>query len=627
MVQKQKKSLKKFAKTRLTDTITKRRKMKPMVKEMRARAERKKDRTAREAYTEEASHQQQLRELEDEDKEFVDFLRREEPELLNFGDDGTGEANGIDADEDAGGDDDGMDAAAGPDEVITPEGVDRCYQNAFHSADGTAPTYSALRSAASTFRVAVHRLYIQPQGMRADPTFLVRTLQGAVKNFAPALDRFLGRTPGGTLPKKCAKYKQAAPVVRSFVTNCAAAVCSEGVEKVTIAYILHHLGELGAEYVGIFPLQLKRLLRVAFRSACDLEDQALRECSALFVRACVRRLGSSVREMCYKGMFLALMGCSRQYSVVNHEAITYVIQTIVDVYGIDLVLAYQTVFVYVKQLAMYLRTALLQSNDETAIRNLHNWQFVLALRTWAHVICEYSAENQLWPLVYPLVQVCLGLLDVFASSRTFPLHFLVFDIVNQISERCAVHIPLTPYLIRILSCPTLAQKSLTPGEDASQHHLPFMLRINKQAMKTVSYQTLVMQEILHQIARHTAAYAHTISFPETFAILHSAVKKFKKTCPRAHWSGLVAEYLKKATATEEIIRRRRANVSFGPCDDDQVKMWEAAIREEGKLPLVLYVQGLEKRSTESLAMMTKQSQGTRRRVTLEDVVEDEQETE
>ena len=186
--------------------------MKPMVKEMRARAERKKDRERREQFDEETTHQKQLKELEEEDKEFVDFLRQEEPELLNFGDDGLGGDEEDDL-EDVGGGEGREDLLAGaelpPD--FAPETVERILRNAFQAgAEGgggsVPPSANSLRSAAAIFRTSVLRLYTEERRtMQEDPAFLVQTIQTIVRSFAQALDQFLGRSPGGTLPKKCTK--------------------------------------------------------------------------------------------------------------------------------------------------------------------------------------------------------------------------------------------------------------------------------------------------------------------------------------------------------------------------------------------------------------------------------------
>eukprot|EP00760_Papus_ankaliazontas_P011441 PhM_4_TR14776/c0_g1_i1/m.74185/K14833/NOC2; nucleolar complex protein 2 len=613
MAAKQKKSLKKFAKNRLTNVITKRRQLKPIVKEMRARTERRRDREAREMNDEENTHLQQLKDLEAEDSEFVDFLRKEEPELLEFGED----VFGADVDDEEGEEGEEGDDEVG-DEEISKQDVERCYENAFEKE---TVSLASLKNASAAFRSAVQRLYLR-QNPLSDTSVYVNAIQGAIKKFAGAFDRFLQRKPGGTLPKKCAKYKQLAPVARAFVTNATLIVTSDSVDKTTLAFVFHHLGESAPEYIGNFPIMIKRLLRVALRCCADLDDEALRECSCLFVRGCARTLGATIRETCFKGMFLSVMAVAKQWGPGTSQAIGYIIQSIVDMYGMDVVLAYQTVFVYIKQLAMYLRTALLQPNDESAIRNLHNWQYVIALRTWAAVVCEYSDSTELWPLVYPLAQVCVGVLDVFASSRAFPLHFQLLDILNTIAERCDVHIPLTPYLIRVFQCPMLLSKSLTigKGEEGAQHHIPFMLRVHKTALKSVGYQTVVLQELMYQTTRHTAASAHRISFPETFALLHACIRKFRKSCPRAQWGGMVHEYLKRVQMTEDLVRQRRGQVSFGPCDDSQVDMWEAALKEDGKLAIVQYMKTLRKRREDSVGMMVRQAQESHRQ-TLEDIAD------
>ncbi len=62
-------------------------------------------------------------------------------------------------------------------------------------------------------------------------------------------------------------------------------------------------------------------------------------------------------------------------------------------------------FVYIRQLAIHLRTAV-AARSKDSFRSVYNWQFLNSLRLWAAVLCAHApADAQLRALVYPLTQV------------------------------------------------------------------------------------------------------------------------------------------------------------------------------------------------------------------------------
>jgi nucleolar complex protein 2 len=112
----------------------------------------------------------------------------------------------------------------------------------------------------------------------------------------------------------------------------------------------------------------------------------------------------------------------------------------VEMYSLDLAASYQHAFVYIRQLAIHLRNAI-TTKTKDAHRGVYNWQYINCLRVWAKALALHGStpDAPLYPLVYPLIQVCLGVLDLLPASRYFPLKFIVSRIVNQVGNdlQCA----------------------------------------------------------------------------------------------------------------------------------------------------------------------------------------------
>ena len=90
-------------------------------------------------------------------------------------------------------------------------------------------------------------------------------------------------------------------------------------------------------------------------------------------------------------------------------------------------------------------------------RSVYNWQFLNCLRVWTRLLTQYGskagklalalspalqfmtvhfADDALNPLVYPLVQVVLGVIDLLPAARYFPLRFFCARLLNDVSNQC-----------------------------------------------------------------------------------------------------------------------------------------------------------------------------------------------
>ena len=607
MAGKQSKSLKKFAKRKLTDVISKRRRIRPVVKEMRTKQDKKVERAKAKQEDEEKKHMQQLDELKEEDQEFADFLKMEDPGLLEFGDDGLGaeetfsddDLNELHKDEEH------------IDELTTkwsPARIAEIISNSLgvsldETPTGTVktPTQTSLRRASQAFHQIVLLLSSESVTDAADVVSLVKALKFTAENFCQACNQVLGRTNSGGLPKSYSNYPSLAPAIRSFITNCAAIVSSDAFDTDIASTVVHCLGDTGVEYVGIFPKPMKKLLRAALKLSTHLTSSFTRESARLFLHSCARRLGASLRESIFKGMFLAVVAVAPSYAEDTAPAIADMIEGLSVAYGIDLGMAYATLFVYVRQLALYLRAALLHAGDTAPLHRLHSWQLVISTRTIGTAVSDYPGEKELWPLAYPLVQICLGTLDVFTSSRTFPIHFHLFELLQSLSSRCNVHVPLAPYFLRMLQSAALntqlsrssKNSEAVATDEVCAKRLKYTIRLNKQELKSRSIQQALLHELLYCITQHTALHAFSIGFPESFAVLHVSLKRICKKTSNPILSQMFSNYLKKVQTTEDLLIQRRERASFGPCDEEAVALWEAKFKEECvDLPLMQYASSM-----------------------------------
>jgi nucleolar complex protein 2 len=299
--------------------------------------------------------------------------------------------------------------------------------------------------------------------------------------------------------------------------------------------------------------------------------------------------------------------------------------SVVNLYSTDMEAAYQHAYVYIRQLAVHLRSAL-QEQSQHNVRAVFNWQFLNALRCWGLVVSTYHLPQQLGPLIHPVVQIATGLLDLFSSPRMFPMHLHVVEMLNHISSRSGVYIPVSTYLLRILSSPSSsldasANAAANKADVADLADLQFSMRVKKAHARSSAYKVQLWHESLFLLVEHLAAHSHTIGFPEAFWAVASTLTKLKRETkvPKIH--NMISTILGHVNNTIQSIKSKRDNVNFGPSDMEAVKMFEDEMKGRNG-PLVTYYNTLRQQRVAVFAAKQKSLQDRR---TLESVVEKAQE--
>lgn len=98
--------------------------------------------------------------------------------------------------------------------------------------------------------------------------------------------------------------------------------------------------------------------------------------------------------------------------------------TLSELYLLSPQQSYTHAFTFIRQLAIHLRNVVRSTtsgkggDNQEAFKAVYNWQFVHALDFWASVLCGAGSkeaeaanaglESPLKPLIYPLVQIALG---------------------------------------------------------------------------------------------------------------------------------------------------------------------------------------------------------------------------
>jgi nucleolar complex protein 2 len=125
------------------------------------------------------------------------------------------------------------------------------------------------------------------------------------------------------------------------------------------------------------------------------------------------------------------------------------LQCVTELYGLDFVVAYEHAFVYIRQLAITLRSALSTKNKE-AMTQVSSWQHINCLSVWGKVLDAYSSQEQMKLLVYPYIQIVLGTIRLLNSPRFAPLRLQCAAMVIDVTRPSRTLVPLASCLADIL---------------------------------------------------------------------------------------------------------------------------------------------------------------------------------
>ena len=188
---------------------------------------------------------------------------------------------------------------------------------------------------------------------------------------------------------------------------------------------------------------LRRLVRL-----WGTGDETVRVVAFLCILRIVNNQQTSYLETVIKSMYMTYVRNSKFVSTTTLPTINFMRRSLVEVFSLDLNLAYQHTFLYVRQLAIHLRNAITVKKKEN-IQTVYNWQFINSLKLWGNLLSVNCDKSELQSLVYPFVQVCLGTVRLIPTAQYFPLRFHVVQIMMDLSRDTGTFIPILSFLTEV----------------------------------------------------------------------------------------------------------------------------------------------------------------------------------
>ena len=250
-------------------------------------------------------------------------------------------------------------------------------------------------------------------------------------------------------------------------------------------------------------------------------------------------------EECLKKTYLAYAKRAKFGSSASMATalptLTFMGNCLVDLYSLDYHSSYQHSFVYIRQLALLLRSAM-QKKTSDAVQQVYCWQYIHCLNLWVAVLAESSTTEDgalMRSLIYPLTEIILGTARLVPNStRVLPIKFHCVRLLQQLAAAGEVFIPTTSLL---LDCLDLKEWYLKPKKSRSGNarvmQMQYILKMPKDdALRTHDQIEAASAEFFQLMEREIELYRYSAGFPEfSFRItarLKQFAKEIRRTSPR-----------------------------------------------------------------------------------------------
>jgi nucleolar complex protein 2 len=378
-----------------------------------------------------------------------------------------------------------------------------------------------------------------------------------------------GDAPLAPLPHDRVGWKTLASRVRVYLSTLLRFL-GETVEDDFSEAIAQQLDRL-VPFLYSFPKIAKNALRLLI-GVWSERSAAARMRAFLCVHRMAQELPFPFVELCLKQSYLAFVRSSRHVTPRSHSHLLFMRNCVVELCGVDFESTYQMAFVYLRQLAIHLRTAFTK-RTQAATQNVTNWQFFMSLSVWAHMLKQYPANEELQHLLYPVTQIISGLINIAKSSRYYPLRFLLCRLLNDMATASAgrLYLNAAPLALEALQCKELMveTRKLRPGNSADVANLfgrSSRLRLAKATLDSRQFQQAVLDQVEEVVIGALSSSALSIAFPDLAVPVLAELRRFKKATPNTPHRQQIAALMKRiddAVSVVEQARRARA-VDFAP---------------------------------------------------------------
>jgi nucleolar complex protein 2 len=540
-------------------------------------------------------HKDQLESLKEKDPEFYKYLKENDAELLDFGD--QGDLSEVDALSESEAPEDDEPAKkkkkkSKKDEVEEAEADDltiamvKKWQKLMEEQN----SIRAMRQVVLAFRAAAYvndpdapdqKYTISDKNVYHQVLVTaLTTVPKVLAHHLPVKESASGKIRVSLDSKK---FKTLTPLIKSHTASVHQLLINltdASTLKMTLASI-----EPMLPYLLQFRKVLKNLVKIVVGIWSDVSTaDATRITGFLLLRRLMVLGDAGIKETVLKATYEGVVKGSRNTTVHTLAGVNLMKNSAAEIWGIDQNVAYTAGFSFIRQLAMHLRKSITNTTKES-YKTIYNWQYVHSLDFWSRVLSQHcdglveaqvGKESALRPLIYPVVQISLGAMRLIPTATYFPLRFQLTRSLLRISRATGTYIPLSSSLLEVL---TSAEMRKHP-KSSTLRPLDFntAIRTPKSYLRSRTYQDGVGEQVAELLSEFFVLWSKHIAFPELSVPVVVSLKRWLKQVSarsggnkNAKINQMILLLVQKVEANARWIEERRVNVSYAPRHRSEVE--------------------------------------------------------
>ncbi|CAG0899443.1 unnamed protein product [Darwinula stevensoni] len=359
-------------------------------------------------------------------------------------------------------------------------------------------------------------------------------LRLCVRELIPHLSTHLKFPPGKTIKvsmiAKAKGWNRVCPLIRTYAKTYLK-LLSSGVTADMLKVFLKHCHEL-VPYISATGRRLlvRRYLRTLVRiwSRSEETNRVLAFVAIFRLTHGFRPTQPDILDFVLKQMYMSYVGNSKFTSPSSWPGINFMRHSLNELYALDPRLAYRHGFVFIRQLAIHLRAALINPKKET-LTAVTNWQYMHCLYLWGELIGKLHHDESVKTLVHPFVQV-LTIVD--------------FNKKTDKKAGGGVMVPINWHCV---------------------------LHLSPSQMKTRAFRDGLLDQMHLHLAHWLAIHSTDPAFPEiAFPVSHQ-MRLFLKACRVSTYGKKLKGLLNASEESSGLVKEDRAKVKVG---EGETRSWQ-----------------------------------------------------